>query len=240
MTLPEAKELGALALFDETYGEKVRVVEIGGVWSRELCGGTRVEHAAQIGVALASESSVGAGMRRLEAAVGIEGFAYLARERYLVNRVAEQLQAPRGELPDRVAAALPDRLKTTDRENQRLRRQAHQARAADLAAQAADVRGTLVVTTTTQDDARALAVAVRDALLAGRPGVVVIGRDSGGPVVAAVNAAARAAGQDAAAQVQRLLGGRGGGTPDLAQGGGLPADRLARALESVLGIVARA
>ncbi|MGW7553886.1 alanine--tRNA ligase, partial [Streptomyces rimosus] len=75
MTLPEAKELGALALFDETYGEKVRVVEIGGAWSRELCGGTHVEHASQVGVvALTAESSVGAGMRRLEASVGIEGF----------------------------------------------------------------------------------------------------------------------------------------------------------------------
>lgn len=89
MPLPEAKELGALALFDETYGEKVRVVEIGGAWSRELCGGTHVEHASQIGtVALTSESSVGAGMRRLEAAVGAEGFGYLARERDLVSRVA--------------------------------------------------------------------------------------------------------------------------------------------------------
>lgn len=104
MTLSEARELGALALFDETYGEKVRVVEIGGAWSRELCGGTHVEHASQIGtVALTSESSVGAGMRRLEAAVGAEGFGYLARERGLVSRVAEQLQAPRAELPDRVA-----------------------------------------------------------------------------------------------------------------------------------------
>lgn len=149
MTLPEAKELGALALFDETYGEKVRVVEIGGAWSRELCGGTHVEHASQIGVvALTSESSVGAGMRRLEAAVGVEGFGYLARERDLVARIAEQVQAPRAELPDRIAGLL-ERLKSADRENQRLRQAATRTRAAELAGKAQDAHGVLVVTATT-------------------------------------------------------------------------------------------
>ncbi|RYZ59282.1 MAG: alanine--tRNA ligase, partial [Proteobacteria bacterium] len=85
MTLPEAREFGALALFGETYGEEVRVIEIGGPWSRELCGGTHVERSSQIGtVVLTSDSSVGAGNRRIEALTGIEGFQYLARERDLV------------------------------------------------------------------------------------------------------------------------------------------------------------
>ncbi|MFF0300501.1 alanine--tRNA ligase [Streptomyces sp. NPDC004562] len=244
MTLPEAKELGALALFDETYGEKVRVVEIGGAWSRELCGGTHVERSAQIGVvALTSESSVGAGMRRLEASVGVEGFAYLARERDLVARIAEQIQAPRAELPDRIAALL-DRLKAADRENQRLRQQAVQARAADLAARAVDAHGALVVTATTEgggDAARALAVAVRDLLPSGRPGVVAVGSEAGGGkavVVTAVNSAARTAGQDASDLVKRLLQGRGGGSPEVAQGGGLPAAQLTQTLTAVRGLVA--
>uniref|UniRef100_UPI000BF132A0 alanine--tRNA ligase n=1 Tax=Streptomyces sp. ms184 TaxID=1827974 RepID=UPI000BF132A0 len=167
MTLPEAKEIGALALFDETYGEKVRVVEIGGAWSRELCGGTHVERAAQIGtVALTSEGSVGAGMRRLEAAVGIEGFGYLARERDLVARIAEQLGAPRAELPDRIAGLL-DRLKAADRENARLKQQATSARADELAEAAAEANGVRIVTTTAEgsaQEARALALAVRDRL----------------------------------------------------------------------------
>ncbi|WP_031185714.1 alanine--tRNA ligase [Streptomyces sp. NRRL F-5635] len=242
MTLPEAKELGALALFDETYGEKVRVVEIGGAWSRELCGGTHVEHASQIGtVALTSESSVGAGMRRLEAAVGAEGFGYLARERDLVSRVAEQLQAPRAELPDRIAGLL-DRLKSADRENQRLREQADRARAGDLAADATDVDGTLVVTATTDGDARALALAVRERLPATRPGVVVVGSPAGdrATLVAAVNGAARSAGRDASALVKRLLDGRGGGSPELAQGGGIPSDRLPGTLDSVPALLFRA
>ncbi|WP_435251607.1 alanine--tRNA ligase [Streptomyces tendae] len=242
MTLPEAKELGALALFDETYGEKVRVVEIGGAWSRELCGGTHVEHASQIGtVALTSESSVGAGMRRLEAAVGAEGFGYLARERDLVSRVAEQLQAPRAELPDRIAGLI-DRLKSADRENQRLREQADRVRAGDLAADATDVDGTLVVTATTDGDARALAIAVRDRLPAARPGVVVVGSPVGerATLVAAVNGAARSAGRDASALVKRLLDGRGGGSPELAQGGGIPGDRLPGTLDSVPALLSRA
>ncbi|MGV9237639.1 alanine--tRNA ligase [Streptomyces nigra] len=243
MTLPEAKELGALALFDETYGEKVRVVEIGGAWSRELCGGTHVEHAAQVGVvALTSESSVGAGMRRLEAAVGAEGFGYLARERDLVTRIAEQLQAPRAEVPDRIAALL-ERLKTADRENQRLRQQATQARAAGLAARAVDVNGVLVATATAEgsaDAARSLAIAVRDLLPTERPGVVAVGSQTGGGkavVVAAVNSAARTAGQDASALVKRLLHGRGGGSPEVAQGGGLEAGQLTDRLSALPGLL---
>ncbi|MFD7383481.1 alanine--tRNA ligase [Streptomyces anulatus] len=240
MTLPEAKELGALALFDETYGEKVRVVEIGGAWSRELCGGTHVEHAAQIGtVALTAESSVGAGMRRLEAAVGIEGFGYLARERDLVARIAEQLNAPRAELPERIAGLL-DRLKAADRENARLKQQATAARAAELAGGGADVDGVRVVTATAgggADEARALATAVRDRLPVGTPGAVGIGTGTG-VVVVALNKAAREAGLNAAALVKQLLGGRGGGSPELAQGGGLEADRLADTLAELPRVIA--
>ncbi|KUL38493.1 alanine--tRNA ligase [Streptomyces sp. NRRL F-4489] len=239
MTLPEARQLGALALFDETYGERVRVVEIGGAWSRELCGGTHVEHAAQIGtLALTGESSVGAGMRRLEAAVGIEGFGYLARERDLVTRIAEQLGAPRAELPERIAGLL-DRLKAADRENARLKAQAVAARAERLAATGADAHGTLVVTATADGpagDARALALAVRDRLPAGRPGVVAVAAE-GGVLVVAVNSAAREAGRNASALVKRLLNGRGGGAAEVAQGGGVPGERLREVLAELPRVV---
>ncbi|MFH8404321.1 alanine--tRNA ligase [Streptomyces sp. NPDC018019] len=242
MTLPEAKELGALALFDETYGEKVRVVEIGGAWSRELCGGTHVAHASQIGVvALTAESSVGAGMRRLEASVGIEGFGYLARERDLVAQVAEQLQAPRAELPDRVAGLL-ERLKAADRENQRLRQQATVARAAGLADSAVQAAGFRVVTATADggaDEARALAMAVRDQMPAGQPAAVAVGSATDGKaaLVVALNKAGKEAGGSASDLVKRLLNGRGGGSPELAQGGGLPADELPRTLAALPGLL---
>ncbi|WP_439082584.1 alanine--tRNA ligase [Streptomyces sp. WL006] len=235
MTLPEAKEIGALALFDETYGEKVRVVEIGGAWSRELCGGTHVDRAAQIGtVALTSEGSVGAGMRRLEAAVGIEGFGYLARERDLVARIADQLGAPRAELPDRIAGLL-DRLKAADRENARLKQQATTARAGDLADAAADVNGVRTVTTTvsgTAQEARALALAVRDRLPADVPGAVAVGTEDGA-LVLTLNARARQSGLNASDLVKRLLDGRGGGSPETAQGGGLGREGVTAALTTL-------
>ncbi|NEC45214.1 alanine--tRNA ligase [Streptomyces sp. SID8016] len=235
MTLPEAKEIGALALFDETYGEKVRVVEIGGAWSRELCGGTHVDRAAQIGtVALTSEGSVGAGMRRLEAAVGIEGFGYLARERDLVARIADQLGAPRAELPDRIAGLL-DRLKAADRENARLKQQATTARAGDLAGAAADVNGVRTVTTTvpgTAQEARALALAVRDRLPADVPGAVAVGTEDGA-LVLTLNARARQSGLNASDLVKRLLDGRGGGSPETARGGGLGREGVTAALTAL-------
>lgn len=242
MTLPEAKEIGALALFDETYGEKVRVVEIGGAWSRELCGGTHVERAAQIGtVALTSEGSVGAGMRRLEAAVGIEGFGYLARERDLVARIAEQLGAPRAELPDRIAGLL-DRLKAADRENARLKQQATTARAGELAQAAAEANGVRIVTTTADgsaQEARALALAVRDRLPDGTPGAVAVGTEDGA-LVLAVNNAAREAGLHASPLVKQLLGGRGGGSAEVAQGGGLGPGGVADALAALSAVIATA
>lgn len=235
MTLPEAKELGALALFDGTYGEQVRVVEIGGAWSRELCGGTHVEHALQIGtVALTGEFSVGAGMRRLEAAVGIEGFNYLARERDLVTALAAEVGAPRAELPEKIAALLA-RFKATDRENARLTAQATTARAREVAGTATDVGGVRTVTTTVEggaEEARALATAVRDLLPAAAPGAVAVATPTGSMVIA-LNRTARENGLNASALIKALLDGRGGGSAELAQGGGLPADRVTGALASL-------
>ncbi|NLU71865.1 alanine--tRNA ligase [Streptomyces sp. HNM0575] len=242
MPLPEAKELGALALFDETYGEQVRVVEIGGAWSRELCGGTHVAHASQVGVvALTGETSVGAGMRRLEAAVGNEGFGHLARERDLVTRIAEQLQAPRAELPDRIATLL-DRLKTTDQENQRLREHANAVRAAELAAESREIAGTRLASSVIDGDgtaARQLAQHVRDKLPQDRPGIAAIGARDGdkGLMTIALTPAARTAGLSASTLVKEALHGRGGGTDDIAQGGGIPAGQLGQALCKLIDVL---
>ena len=104
MPLVKAREIGALALFGETYDEQaVRVVEMGGPWSRELCGGTHVQHTSQIGlVTITGESSIGSGVRRVEAFVGIEAFRYLAKERSLVMGLSEALRVQPEQLPDRV------------------------------------------------------------------------------------------------------------------------------------------
>ena len=104
MTLERAKKIGALALFGETYGDEVRVVEIGGAWSRELCGGTHVSSSAQIGpIAVTGESSIGSGTRRVEATVGLPAFEYLARERDMVSQLTDMLNVGASDLPQRIS-----------------------------------------------------------------------------------------------------------------------------------------
>ena len=93
MSLEPARDLGALALFGESYDQQVRVVDIGDHWSTELCGGTHVQHASQIGaLTITSESSIGSGVRRLEALVGIDALHFLGRERALVAGLTDLLK----------------------------------------------------------------------------------------------------------------------------------------------------
>ncbi|WP_347060448.1 alanine--tRNA ligase [Blastococcus sp. HT6-30] len=241
MTLPEAQAFGALALFGETYGEQVRVVEIGGPWSRELCGGTHVRGSAQIGtLALTAESSVGSGARRVEAVVGLEGFRYLARERDLVRQLAEILKAPQDGLVERVSGMVA-RLRDLDRELADLRAQQSVAAAGELAAAARDVGGVAVVTGSPAGlgggDLRTLALDVRGRLGSDRPAVVLLASESGGKValVAALNPAAVAQGlsaNDVLKAASAPVGGRGGGKSDVAQGGGTDPAGIPAALQA--------
>ena len=136
MPLTEAKEIGALALFGETYGEDVRVVEIGGPWSRELCGGTHVERSSQIGtVVLTSDSSVGAGNRRVEALVGLEGFRVprpRARPRPAAHRPCSR-RAPT-DVPGPGPEAASTGSQPTEKELEQLKAAELVGAAADLAA----------------------------------------------------------------------------------------------------------
>jgi alanyl-tRNA synthetase len=241
MTLPEAQAIGALALFGETYGEQVRVVEIGGPWSRELCGGTHVQGSAQIGtLALTGESSVGSGSRRVEAVVGLEGFRYLARERDLVRQLGELLKTPTDGVVERVSAMLA-RLRDVDKELAELRGQQTLAAAGQLAAGARDVGGVAVVTGAPGGlgggDLRTLALDVRGRLPADRPAVVLLASESGGKValVAALNPAAQERGLSASDVLRAAaapVGGRGGGKPDVAQGGGTDPAGIPAALQA--------
>ena len=102
-SLDEARSMGALALFGEKYGTEVRVVEVG-EYSRELCGGTHVARSGQLGlVKLLGEASIGSGVRRIEALVGIDAFRFLARESVLVSQLSDQLKARPEELPERIS-----------------------------------------------------------------------------------------------------------------------------------------
>ncbi|KAA2261995.1 alanine--tRNA ligase [Solihabitans fulvus] len=248
-SLPGAKEMGAVALFGETYDEEVRVVEIGGPWSRELCGGTHVEHSSQIGpITLLGESSVGSGVRRIEAYVGIEAFRYLATERALMQNLAAMLKVPDADVPGRVEA-LVERLRVAEKELERLRGAQLLSSVGQFVEQAQDVRGVAVVAVAVPNgvsagDLRTLAVEVRNRL-GSRPGVVALFSVDGSKVsfVVATTAAARdlklAAGKLVPAFAP-VIGGRGGGKPDLAQGGGTDATGVDKAIAALRAEVDRA
>ena len=142
-SIDEARAMGALALFGEKYGDQVRVVEVGD-YSRELCGGTHVARSGQLGlVKILGESSIGSGVRRVEALVGMDAFRFLARESVLVSQLSEQLKAPREELPERIAGIVT-RLRDAQRDLERLNSARLLDSAAELAQRAADVAGVIV------------------------------------------------------------------------------------------------
>lgn len=243
MTLEQAKEWGAIALFGETYDNtKVRVVEIGGPWSRELCGGTHVDHSSQIGtVVVTGETSVGSGNRRIEALTGVEGFGYLARERDVVAQLTGLLKTQPDDLVSRVQG-LTERLKSVEKELEKARLAQLLGASADLAAAATQVGPVKLVAHRVDGaggaDVRNLAMDVRGRLPQGEPGVVVVIGQADGKVsvVAATNDEARSRGLSAGDLVRAvgpLLGGKGGGKDDVAQGGGTDASRIDEALALV-------
>ncbi|PZF04700.1 alanine--tRNA ligase [Curtobacterium sp. MCLR17_040] len=242
LPIDEAKALGAQALFGEKYGAEVRMVDIGGPWSRELCGGTHVASSAQIGlVNLVGESSVGSTNRRVEALVGLEGFRDLAVERTIVSQLSSALKAPRADLPARVQNLMED-LRSAQKKLAEYESANLQQRVPAIARNATTVGATTVVAETVDglqsgDDLRSLATGVRGQLGDGAV-VVVLGAVVGGKpiVIVATNDAARAAGVQAgplAKEAAGVLGGGGGGKPDLAQGGGTDAAALPAALRAV-------
>ena len=176
-TMDEARQLGAVALFGERYGDAVRIVEVGD-YSRELCGGTHVHRAGQLGlVKLLSEGSVGSGVRRVEALVGIDAFRFLAREHVLVNQLSEQFRVPSEELPERITGVV-ERLRAAEKELETVRAREVLSSAGALADGAEDVGGIALVAARTPDglaagDLRALASDVRGRLQA-RPAVVAL------------------------------------------------------------------
>ena len=247
MGLDEAKALGATALFGEAYGDRVRVVEIDGAWSRELCGGTHVEATSLIGtLTLLGEQSVGSGNRRVEALVGMDAFRHAAAERALVTELSEMLKVPSPQLPERLSATL-NRLRTAEKELERLRKEQLSNAAAALVNTAEDIDGLRLIThdagtVGSADDLRNLALDLRGRLGAGASVVAVAGISKDRPVVLVVtNDEARGAGVKAGALVRTaagILGGGGGGKDDMAQGGGSDPAKVPAALESIRAAVA--
>ncbi len=238
MPLADAKALGAMALFGEVYGDIVRVVDIGEGWSRELCAGTHVAQSSQVGLlAVTSESSVGSGLRRVEAFVGMEAFQHLAKERALVMGLADTLKVQPDQLSDRVAKMVAQ-LKEAEREIAALRSKNLLTTIDPILAKSHDMWGVTYIGHHADGvagaDLRTLATEVRNRV-SNQPAVVcLIGGTAGKPsVVVATTEGARTRGLKAGELVtvaSQALGGRGGGRDDLAQGGGSDASQIPAAL----------
>jgi alanyl-tRNA synthetase len=239
MTQEQARQIGAVALFGERYGDRVRVVEIGD-YSRELCGGTHVGHAGEIGLfTILTEGSIAANVRRIEAITGPEALAFLSRERLVADEVARLLKVSTGEVVDRVAGLL-DRLRAAEKELARTRTEVLLASAGSLAAGVERVDGAGIVAVAVEGadlpGLRSLALEVRNRL---GSGVVVLGTataEGTAQLVAAVSSDLAGRGVSAREVLQpgaRLVGGGAGGKGDIAQAGGREGTHLADALEAV-------
>ncbi|MGV0645150.1 alanine--tRNA ligase [Mycolicibacterium sp. XJ2546] len=241
--LETAKAMGAMALFGEAYPDEVRVVEIGGPFSLELCGGTHVRNSAQIGpVTILGESSVGSGVRRVEAYVGLDSYRHLAKERALMAGLASTLKVPSEEVPARVAN-LVERLRAAEKELDRMRLANAKAAAANAAAGAELIGKVRVVAQRmaggmSAADLRTLVGDIRGKL-GSDPAVVALiaeGDNDSVPFVVAVNQAAQDLGlraNDLVKQLAAPVNGRGGGKAELAQGSGKGAAGIDAALAAL-------
>ncbi|MBB4895142.1 alanyl-tRNA synthetase [Streptomyces olivoverticillatus] len=249
MSLEEAKKQGAIAEFGEKYGERVRVVTIGD-FSKELCGGTHVHNTAQLGlVKLLGESSIGSGVRRVEALVGADAYNFLAKEHTVVAQLTELVKGRPEELPEKISGMLA-KLKDAEKEIERFRAEKVLQAAAGLAEGAKDVHGVAlaigrVPDGTGADDLRKLVLDVRGRIQGGRPAVVALFTVANGRplTVIATNDAARERGLKAGDLVRtaaKTLGGGGGGKPDVAQGGGQNPEALDEAMAAIERLVAEA
>jgi alanyl-tRNA synthetase len=241
MSQDAAKKIGAMALFGEKYGDQVRVVSVGD-WARELCGGTHVSTSGQLGVVkLIGESSIGAGVRRVEALVGADAYQFLAREHILLNSLTELIKGARTEeLPERIQGIL-DKIKEIEKELASVRSAQALASVDQLASQAVTIGmttfiGGLLADGVSGDDLRKIALELRNR--ASNSVTALVSVTNGRPVlVAAVSDEARKSGVKAGELVKlgsSVLGGGGGGKDDFAQGGGTDSAKVTAALEAIM------
>ena len=240
MSQAKAKELGAMALFGEKYGDVVRVVSVGD-WARELCGGTHVERSGQLGVIkLLGESSIGAGVRRVEALVGVDAYKFLAREHVLLNSLTDLIKGSRTEeLPERISDLL-NKMKDIEKELAAVRSAQALSQVGELAKNAKVINGisfigSVMADGVSGDDLRKIALDLRSGQE--KSVVALISSNDGKPVlVVATSEEARSTGVKAGALVKigsTILGGGGGGKDDFAQGGGIDSSKSQDALTAI-------
>ena len=246
MSQDEAKKLGAMALFGEKYGDRVRVVSVGD-WARELCGGTHVSRTGQLGIVkLLSESSIGAGVRRVEALVGADAYKFLARENILVNQLVDLIKGTKPEeLPERISDLI-NRLKETERELNQFRSAQALAQVSGLLENAKNFGDFKLLAAEIGDgvsveDLRTMALDIKNRL--GESVVALASNNGGKPIVVVTTSeVARNKGIKAGALVKlasSVLGGGGGGKDDFAQGGGTNSAEIPNALKAIEKAIAK-
>ncbi|MGC9807540.1 alanine--tRNA ligase [Schaalia odontolytica] len=243
MSLDEAKAQGAIALFGEKYGSRVRVVTIGDGFDRELCGGTHVPTTGHIGrITLLGEGSIGSGVRRIDALVGDGAYEFQAKEHALVAQLSHLVGGRAEELAERIENLLA-KLRDSEKELEKVRTEQALSRGSELAASARAVGavslvGAVVGAMPSADALRTLALDVRDRLGNERGAVVALGGIVAGKpsLVVATNEAAREHSIKAGALVRAVgkhMGGGGGGRDDVAQGGGTKPEGLEAAIDAI-------
>ncbi|KKO77215.1 alanine--tRNA ligase [Corynebacterium striatum] len=242
-SLDQAKQMGAMALFGENYGSQVRVVEMGGPFSIELCGGTHVTNTSEIGpVSVLGESSVGSGARRIEAYSGMDAFRYYSKETALVEGVSRELKIQSEDLPERIAQ-LTEKLKAAEKQIDELHKARLMAQTADMIGGAITVNGFTVISVRLPNnvsggDLRTVATDIKNRL-GDEAGVVVLASENEGgktPFIVGATKAAVARGIKAGDLVKTISGyvdGKGGGKPDMAQGSGANAEGLQAAFNAL-------
>jgi alanyl-tRNA synthetase len=248
MATEEAMRSGAMALFGEKYGEKVRVLSIKGaesIFSRELCGGTHVRATGDIGLfKITSDESIASGVRRIRAITGVDAYERFREDELLIDQTASSLKTSRAELPA-VITRLQDELKKARREADELRMKIATGAVGGSSAngdEARDVNGVKVLAREASGLDAAGMRQLSDTLLARiKSGVVVLGRSSEGKVSLIVRTSNDLTGKVPAGKVIKelapIVGGKGGGKADMAEGGGAQPEKLNEALEASYAII---
>ena len=242
MSVEQAKSSGAIALFGESYEELVRVIQIGGPWSRELCGGTHVSRSSQVGmVSILGEASVGSGSRRLEALVGFEAFKQLSAEALIVQQLQESLKVPKEEIAAKIANTL-DQLKAAEKKLASITLGSLLAQVPEVVKTAKlvgkyDFLHYAIKENVAVEQVRDLATALVQALES-KNGVVAVTStiDEKVVLIVATTAKARDLGASSGSLVKvasSILGGGGGGKDNIAQGGGPLTTKLKEAMSAI-------
>ena len=242
MTLEEAKETGAMALFDDKYGDKVRVVCVG-EFSKELCGGTHVKNSGEIGLfKIIGESGVAAGTRRIEAITGFNAIKYVEEKQNLLKDACHALKCAEKDVLNRIAAQGAE-IKEKEKEIAELKSKLTSGAEDDIIKSAKEMNGIKVVSYALEEvdgnALRDLADKIRNKI---GTGVVVLMSNNGGKVnlVAMATKDSLAKGVHCGniiKSVAQIVGGGGGGRPDMAQAGGKNPAGISEAVEKVFEIV---